>query len=209
MDTAVIEKMKLLNVGGGSKDIEIPHMFQNPDEYEHILLDNHITREPPDIMMDASEISKQDWMHSLFDVIYCSHTLEHIPREKTGEVFRGFYHALKPNGMLLIRVPDLVQAINHMVENGREFHQQVQPESSNTLLSRVTYHDIIYGMDHLAKKNPYQRHVQAFTPGALAWGLEYVGFKHFFSKCEDLEILMLVFKEPPSEKWLKLFSYDE
>lgn len=198
-------KLKLLNVGGGSKEIPLPDMFK---DYEHFLLDNCITREPPDIQMDAGDISEHEWMHHLFDVVYCSHTLEHIPREKTGAVFRGFHHALKPSGMLMIRVPDLVQAINHMVENNREFHQQVDPESENTLLARVTYHDIIYGMDSLVKKNPGQRHVQAFTPASLAWGLEYVGFKQFFTKTTDLEILMIAFKEHPDEKWFKLFSYD-
>lgn len=198
-----MSKKSVLNVGGCSKDIPLPEIFK---DYEHILLDTFVIREVPDIVMNAKDIVDQDWMKEKYDAIYCSHTLEHIPRKDTGAVFRGFFHALKDDGFLYIRVPDVVAAIRDMDKRGLEFHQQPFPESENHILREVTYHDIVYGSDILMKGNPDQQHRQAFTIKSLQWGLDYVGFKHFFGQEDNLEIQLIAFKNPPSEELITLLS---
>jgi len=196
-------KRSVLNVGGCSKDIPLPAVFDN---YEHILLDTFIIREVPDIVMNAKDMVNQEWMKEKYDAVYCSHTLEHIPRQETGAIFRGFAHVLKPDGFLLVRVPDVVAAIRDMDSKDKEFHQQPFPESENDILRAVTYHDIVYGSDHLIKGNPHQQHLQAFTIKSLQWGLDYVGFRHFFAQEDNLEIQLVAFKNPPTEEIISLLS---
>jgi len=192
---------RVLNVGGCSKDIPLPEMFK---DYDHVLLDVHMSHEPPDIIMDAGEIDKHEFLREDFDAVYCSHMLEHLPRYKTGAVFKGLYHALKPDGFLLIRVPDICEAIKDMVQKGKQFHQQPFPEAEEDIVREVSYHGIIYGEDRFIKDNPYQRHNQAFTVESLCWGLEYVGFKHFHAKSDNLEIVLLAFKEEPTKEVMEL-----
>jgi len=42
-----------------------------------------------------------------FDVVYCSHLLEHFPKEKAGSFLKECYRVLKAGGILRVVVPDL------------------------------------------------------------------------------------------------------
>jgi SAM-dependent methyltransferase len=52
------------------------------------------------VKMDITDI---DWPDSSFDIVYCSHVLEHVPedRKAMSEMFR----VVKPGGWALIQVP--------------------------------------------------------------------------------------------------------
>lgn len=56
----------------------------------------------PDVMerMDITDIKRPD---SSFDVIYCSHVLEHVPDDR--KAIGQLYRVLKPDGWALIAVP--------------------------------------------------------------------------------------------------------
>jgi len=49
---------------------------------------------------------------NIYDLIYMSHVLEHIPWYKTIDVLRELYRILKPNGMVEIFVPDIDKIIS-------------------------------------------------------------------------------------------------
>ena len=53
--------------------------------------------------MVKMDITAIDWPDASFDIVYCSHVLEHIPddRKAMSEIFR----VLKPGGWALIQVP--------------------------------------------------------------------------------------------------------
>jgi len=42
-----------------------------------------------------------------YEVIYCSHVLEHLERGRVGEILREFRRILRPGGILRLAVPDL------------------------------------------------------------------------------------------------------
>lgn len=44
---------------------------------------------------------------AVYDGIYCSHVLEHLPRQRVIGVLREFRRALRPDGILRVVVPDL------------------------------------------------------------------------------------------------------
>jgi SAM-dependent methyltransferase len=53
--------------------------------------------------MQRIDITAIDWPDASFDIIYCSHVLEHVPddRRAMSEMFR----VLRPGGLVLIQVP--------------------------------------------------------------------------------------------------------
>lgn len=94
---------KVLNVGGGTRDIPLPPQYQG---WEHILLDID-PRGQPDIVADARELTRLP--PAQFDAVYCSHNLEHYYRHDGVKVLAGFRHVLKEDGLAHIMVPDTSQ----------------------------------------------------------------------------------------------------
>jgi ubiquinone/menaquinone biosynthesis C-methylase UbiE len=52
------------------------------------------------LRMDITKIELAD---NVFDVIYCSHVLEHVVEDR--QALREFYRVLKPNGWAILLVP--------------------------------------------------------------------------------------------------------
>src|SRR5438045_1858589 len=100
-DVASTEAPRVLNVGGGSKEIPLPPHYA---DWEHVLLDIDPTAKP-DVVCDARGLSALPAAE--YDAIYCSHNLEHYYKHDGIKVLRGFMHVLKPNGFAEIRVPDI------------------------------------------------------------------------------------------------------
>ena len=67
-----MSKRKLLNVGGDNKDIPLPAELYALD---HVLLDVN-PRSEADLVHDARKLT--DLEPNQFDVVYCSHNLEHF-----------------------------------------------------------------------------------------------------------------------------------
>ena len=66
-------------------------------------------------LVDLTEVLP--WRSEEVDVIYSSHTLEHLSRERGYALLTECYRVLKPGGILRIVVPDLQCVINDY-ENG-------------------------------------------------------------------------------------------
>ena len=90
---------RVLNVGGGSKDIAIPAHYEG---WEHVLLDVD-ARQKPDVVCDARNLASLPG--ELYDAVYCSHNLEHYWRHDHPRR-RGFRQVLHAHG-LRGRRPDL------------------------------------------------------------------------------------------------------
>ena len=61
------------------------------------------------------------------DLIYVSHTLEHIPMEDVVDVLKEWQRVLKPGGILRISVPDFDQIINIYHSNNRSIETIWRP----------------------------------------------------------------------------------
>src|SRR5436190_4025607 len=99
-----------LNVGGGSKQSPIPEHYSG---WRHVLLDIDPKGEP-DIVMDAREL--RTLAGGTYDAVLCAHNLEHYHRHDGAKVLQGIHHVLKPDGFLEVRVPDIAQVLQHMVQ---------------------------------------------------------------------------------------------
>lgn len=125
--------MRVLNVGGNTKDIPLPELY---DGWEHYLLDID-EKANPDILCDARNMFG---IKEKFDSVYCSHTLEHFYPHEVPKVLQGFKHVLDKNGFVYIKVPDL-EAVIQKVAKGMRLDEPLYTSQMGT----ITPLDMIYG----------------------------------------------------------------
>ncbi|MHB0801634.1 glycosyltransferase [Bacillus thuringiensis] len=70
--------------------------------------------EPKDSIMEEIDITKMAYENNIFDVILCSHVLEHVPDDK--KAMRELYRVLKPGGWGIIQVP-IVMNVEFIIED--------------------------------------------------------------------------------------------
>lgn len=94
-----------------------------------------------------------------FDLVFSSHVLEHFPRDEWEKVLDEWIRVLRPNGELVLCVPNLAwaSAVIAGTESGK--------------LSDAM--NVFYG----AQSNPFDFHYNGFTPVSLTETLEKRGFK--------------------------------
>jgi predicted SAM-dependent methyltransferase len=109
--TSTTTAPRVLNVGGGSKDIPLPPHYGN---WRHDLLDID-PKGKPDVVCDARELHKL--ATAQYDAVYCSHNLEHYYKHDGPKVLSGFMHVLKSDGFAEIRVPDMNSVMKKVVES--------------------------------------------------------------------------------------------
>ena len=103
-------KLRILNVGGNSKEIALPEIY---NDWEQVFLDIDPSVNP-DVLCDARELFTLE--AATYDGIYCSHNLEHYYRHEIPKVLTGFAHVLKKDGFVHIRVPDMTSVLKAFVE---------------------------------------------------------------------------------------------
>lgn len=92
-----------------------------------------------------------------FDIVYSSHVLEHIPRNDLAPTLNEWTRILKEGGEFQIVLPNIEWAIEEIRNTG---------EFSNDSLN------VLYG----AQSNPYDFHMNCFTPKRLTNMMESLGF---------------------------------
>jgi len=114
----------------------------------------------PDIvasMTDLGEIGD-------FDVVYCSHSLEHLYPHEVAKALREFWRVLVRGGFAMIIVPDL---------EGVRATEEVVYESAAGPICGI---DMIYGHRAQMEANPYMAHHCGFVADTLRAALEAAGF---------------------------------
>lgn len=184
---------RVLNVGGGSKFIRIPKHY---DGWQHDLLDIDPAGQP-DLVCDARELTKLNG--GIYDAIYCSHNLEHYYRHDGLNVVKGFHHMLNETGFAEIRVPDLVQVVNALVERQLDLDDELYRSSAGP----ISAHDVIYGLQTQIKNSgqDFYAHKTGFTSLSLIRMLKEGGFeKLFFVNDEPLALHAFAFKTEPTQE---------
>jgi hypothetical protein len=184
---------RVLNVGGGNKLIRIPEHY---DDWQHDLLDIDPAGQP-DLVCDARELTRLNG--GGYDAIYCSHNLEHYYRHDGLNVVKGFHHMLNETGFAEIRVPDLVQVINALVERQLDLDDELYRSSAGP----ISAHDVIYGLQTQIKRSgqDFYAHKTGFTSHSLVRMLKEGGFdKIFFVADEPLALHVFAFKVEPTQE---------
>jgi SAM-dependent methyltransferase len=189
---------RLLNVGGGSKSIQLPPEY---DGYEHLLLDIDPTGKP-DIILDGRKLIELP--AAQFDAIYCSHNLEHYFRHEVAKVLMGFFHVLKPGGFAQILVPDLIELMRIVVQKNMDLEEQLYVSAAG----HIAPIDVIYGFGPQIETsgNDFFAHKTGFSVQSLTRTVEKAGFGPNFAKIANLEINIIAFKGNPDPENLRLFG---
>lgn len=191
-------KFRVLNVGGNSKDIPLPPVYQG---WEHVLLDiDEATR--PDVLCDARELDRLP--AATFDSIYCSHNLEHYYRHDAIRVLAGFRHVLKDDGFLHIRVPDMSEVFRAMRERGLDIDDILYQSQAGP----ISVHDVIYGFGAQIERsgNDFFAHKAGYTEKSLRALLEEHGFPVVIAHRAELEIATYAFRKPPTKRSAELLG---
>lgn len=134
----------------------LPEAFQ---DCEHITVDISPDTNPDIVasMTNLGEIGR-------YDIVLCSHALEHIYPYETVKALSEFWRVLKMQGHCLIFVPDLEGvSANEVVL----YHDQTGPISGL---------DLIYGHRRNMLKQPHMAHHNGFTKATLTEALLEAGF---------------------------------
>ena len=189
---------RLLNVGGGSKSIQLPPEYAG---FEHVLLDIDPVGKP-DIVLDGRKLTELP--AGQFDAILCSHNLEHYFRHDVPKVLGGFFHVLKPGGFAQIRVPDLMELMRRTVQGNLDLEEQLYLSNAGPIAPL----DVIYGLGRQIETSgaDFFAHKTGFSAQSLTRAVEKAGFGPNFAKVGDLEINLIAFKGKPDPEYLRLFG---
>ena len=189
---------KVLNVGGNSKDIALPALY---DGWEIVLLDID-PRGNPDVLCDARELSRLEGAE--YDAVYCSHNLEHYYRHDVPRVLAGFRHVLKGDGFAHIRVPDMSELMRVVVQKRIDIDDVLYQSPAGP----ITVRDVIYGYGVEIERsgNDFYAHKTGFTEKSLQSMLHACGFTHVYTGTGNLEVSAAAFKAPPAEYARRLLA---
>jgi SAM-dependent methyltransferase len=189
---------KLLNVGGGSKLIGLPPQYAG---VEHLLLDIDPAGEP-DVVCDARQLATLQ--AGQFDIVYCSHNLEHYHRHDVPKVLAGFMHVLKPDGFAHIRVPDMEEVMRQAVERKLDLEDVLYDSPAGPIMVL----DVMYGLGSQIERSgvDFYAHKTGFTRKSLLKLLRAAGFTNVFCGTGNLEVNALAFKGKPDAQTRALFS---
>lgn len=186
-------------MGGGSREFPIPEFLKS---YEHVLLDIDPKVEP-DVLCDARELGTLE--PSTFDVIYCSHNLEHYYFHDVPKVLAGFRHVLKDDGFAVIRVPDILSVFRTCAQ------RQLQPDDVlyTTSVGPIRVMDVIYGYGPEIERSgsSFYAHKTGFSPKLLKQMLAESRFSHtYVTSSAEFEIAAFSFLQAPSQAVRQLLS---
>lgn len=114
-----------------------------------------------DIKSDINKIKLQD---NSVEIIYTSHTLEHLPRNLIVSSFKEYYRVLKKGGKLYFSVPNFEFL-------SRKILEEVDKENTNYKLV-----DILIGIIFGGQINQYDYHFNGFIYKTLKKDLLEIGF---------------------------------
>lgn len=189
---------KVLNVGGNSKAIPLPPQYA---DFEHLLLDID-PKGQPDVLCDARELSTLP--PDQFDMIYCSHNLEHYYRHDVKRVLQGFWDVLKPGGGVHIVVPDILSVVKTMIDRGLD----IDDELYQSALGPILVSDVLYGFGKQIEESGVEffAHKTGFTHKSLVKHLMQAGFVHIHSSEGGYSVTAVAFKQNMSPDLAALFS---
>jgi len=162
-------KKLVLNSGCGFYNPErLPLIFQNPSWQEiRVDIDPQVK---PDVITSTTDLSH--FQNHSVDAVYSSHNLEHLYIHDVQAALKEFVRVLKPNGFVLITLPDL-QAIAQKVVEG-----ELDTTAYTSKMGPITAFDMLYGHKKTVQEgNSYMAHNSGFTAKSLGQLLLATGFE--------------------------------
>lgn len=180
---------------GGIKDLQ-----QRLSDWEHLDV-----RKGADIRLDLCRYFIPVKSNT-YDLIYSSHTLEHIYMDVIEDVLREICRILKPGGIFRVTVPDMKKAVLAYINEDARFWQDIHGDNFEEkplglYLSRFITTVSLNRYD----SNVGQGHVIGWDFETLKWMLEQTGFENVvrknYGETEYEEFLEIENNWPARERW--------
>jgi len=158
----------VLNVGCGYPLRQKLHRHFHGPEWREVRLDLDPAVQP-DIVCSITDMGPVS--ANTIDAVWSSHNLEHLQRHEVPLALGEFIRVLKPQGLLLLTLPDLQQVAQLVVDDKLEDLAYQSPSGPVTPL------DMLFGHTaSLARGNRYMAHRTGFTARTLHQALVEAGF---------------------------------
>jgi SAM-dependent methyltransferase len=183
----------VLHVGCGPHVPGALHSAFTGQDWREIRLDINPEVEP-DIIASMTRMTGVG--SGSMDALYSSHNLEHLFAHEAPDALREFRRVLKPDGFVLITLPD-IQAVCEAV-----LHQGLETPVLVTPCGPVAPLDILYGFrPALADGKVHMAHRSAFTLQTLLAALTAAGFGYAVGQryLPNLSLWAIAWATRPSE----------
>ena len=159
----------LLSVGAGSDDLK----KWRESGYVCVTLDID-PRTKPNIVGNMTDLGMI--RAGMYDVIYCSHSLEHLYPHEVPKTLAEFHRVLKPGGRAIVLVPDL---------EGVPATDDVLPGT------RLCGLHLYYGDASQIEEFPAMAHHCGFVASTLRAAMEQAGFKVQTQRMSDYNLMAI------------------
>lgn len=182
------EQKLVLHVGcGPAHSGNLFETFQDKQQWREIRQDIN-PEVAPDIvcsMTDMRGIIDSDSM----DAVWSSHNLEHLYAHEVVMALNEFHRVLKPNGVLVMTLPDLESIAEKIIEGKLEEPLYQSPSGP------ISPIDILYGhRQFIANGNHFMAHKTGFTAASLSQKLSEAGFKRIDIQRDTYDLWAFGFK---------------
>jgi hypothetical protein len=158
----------VLNVGCGYPLRQKLHRQFHGPEWREIRLDLDPAVQP-DVVCSITDMGPVT--DDSVDAVWSSHNLEHLQRHEVPLALGEFRRVLKPQGLLLLTLPDLQQVARLVVEDRLEDSAYISQSGPITPLDMIFGHTV-----SLAVGNRFMAHRTGFTARSLHKLLIEAGF---------------------------------
>lgn len=157
----------LLHVGCGHQGRESTHGRFHGAEWNHVRVDID-PNVKPDVVDDIATLSTFE--DGCCDGVFSSHNLEHLHMHDISGALKSFYRVLRPQGVLVITMPDL-QSACEVIAQGRGLETlYVSPAGPISAI------DIVFGHRALSAQNAFMAHRSGLTASWLHEMILDIGF---------------------------------
>jgi SAM-dependent methyltransferase len=177
-------KKCVLHVGCGKLALDA-ELF-DPRQWKEIRLDIDPAVEPDIInsIIDMNAVQNRS-----VDVVWSAHSLEHLYRHEVIPALQEFYRVLKPNGLVMITLPD-IQAVAREVAEGR-----LEDPLYQSPAGPIAAIDILWGhRAAIIKGKQHMVHKTGFTSTTLEKNLAQANFQNIQIKSIGWDLWATAYK---------------
>lgn len=182
----------LLNLGSGPRSAFRASEASLPPGWQELRVDIDPTCKP-DIVASSTDLKAHVQDRSV-DVVFSSHSVEHLYDHEVGPAFEEMARVIRPGGFALITCPDIKLVAQHIAETDLEDVIYDSPAGPISAL------DALYGHRRsIAAGQTYMQHRTGFSAASIARRMLKHGFKEVrVTRGEFLDLWALAFIEPPA-----------
>ncbi len=128
-----LRQRRLYNVGAGS----FSHPYWSNVDYDSEWYASNRTQTVGGLQYDLLSLTPLPLQSGIAEVVYTSHTVEHIPDTAAANLFAESFRVLKPGGVFRMTTPDVALELRALREDDRDYFYWIDMYSEPAEIARV------------------------------------------------------------------------